>query len=287
VLECVVNISEGRRQDLVDAVASRARQCLLDVHIDAHHHRAVLTLAGPGDEVEQAARAVASEAVARLDIALHSGGAHPRLGVVDVVPFVPLGSATIGDAVAARDRFALWAAARLGVPCFLYGPERTLPEIRRRAFADLVPDTGPLVAHSSAGAICVGARPVLVAYNLWLDWPSEVDGGDLLGLVGVARAIAGAIRRPGVRALGLDVGGRAQVSLNLIAPSTLGPADAYDEVESLARAAGAELKRAELVGLVPDDVLAQVPAHRRGQLDLDSDRTIESRLEAVRPKRPR
>jgi len=287
VLECVVNISEGCREDLVDAVASRAGQCLLDVHIDAHHHRAVLTLAGPGNEVEQAARAVASEAVAQLDIALHSGGVHPRLGVVDVVPFVPLGSATMRDAVGARDRFALWAASGLGVPCFLYGPERTLPEIRRRAFTGLVPDTGPLVAHPSAGAICVGARPVLVAYNLWLDWPSKVDGGDVPALVGVARAIAGAIRRPAVRALGLAVGGRAQVSLNLIAPSSFGPADAYDEVESLARAAGVELKRAELVGLVPDDVLARVPFHRRGQLDLDSDRTIGSRLGAVRPKRPR
>ena len=119
MLECVVNVSEGRDRGVVDAIASAGRACLLDVHADPHHNRAVLTLAGPG--VEDAARAVATEAVRRIDLRLHVG-VHPRLGAVDVVPFVPLAGSSMDDAIAARDRFAAWAGDELGVPCFLYGP---------------------------------------------------------------------------------------------------------------------------------------------------------------------
>ena len=105
------------------------------------------------------------EAVRRLDLRDHAG-VHPRLGVVDVVPFVPLAGSALADAVTARDAFAAWVVAELGVPCFLYGPERTLPEIRRRAWVELAPDVGPDEAHPSGGAICVGARRPLVAYNV-------------------------------------------------------------------------------------------------------------------------
>ncbi|MGH9185956.1 MAG: glutamate formimidoyltransferase, partial [Acidimicrobiales bacterium] len=190
-------------------------------------------------------------------------GAHPRMGVVDVVPFVPLEGNTILDAVAARDRFARWAGGDLALPCFLYGPERTLPEVRRGAFTDIAPDTGPLSPHRTAGACAVGARPPLVAYNLWLARPSA----DL------ARRIARQLRGPAVRALGLQVGDAVQVSLNLIEPTAFGPADAYDAVTALA-----EVTRAELVGLVPDAVLRTVDSGRWDELDLDEGRTIEARL---------
>ncbi|HWC10709.1 MAG TPA: hypothetical protein VG455_05750, partial [Acidimicrobiales bacterium] len=123
---------------MVDAVAAAAGAFLLDVHTDPHHNRAVLTLAGAGD-LEEAVRAVATEAVHRIDLQTHVG-VHPRIGALDVVPFVPLAGAPTADAVAARDRFGEWAAARLDLPCFLYGPERSLPEVRRRAFVDLAPD---------------------------------------------------------------------------------------------------------------------------------------------------
>lgn len=263
MLECVVNISEGRRRAVIDALASVAGASLLDVHSDVHHHRTVLSLAGP--DVELAARAVATEAVARIDLAHHTG-AHPRLGAVDVVPFVALAGSTPADAVAARDHFADWAAAALGLPCFLYGPERPLPEVRRRAFAGLEPDVGPRLPHLTAGAACVGARPVLVAYNLWLAAPA----GDLV----VARAIAAGLRSERVRALGLDLDGSAQVSLNLLDPYVFGPADAYDRVAALA-----PVQRAELVGLAPAAVLETVPADRWPELDLDPANTIERRLE--------
>ena len=194
-------------------------------------------------------------------------GAHPRLGVVDVVPFAPLSGSALTDAVAARDRFAGWAAAELGLPCFVYGPERSLPDVRRAAFSTLVPDAGPPVAHPTAGAVCVGARPVLVAYNVWL------TGG-----LAEARRVAAAVRGPYVRALGLDVGGRAQVSMNLVDPFVVGPEAAYDTV-----AAHAAVEGAELVGLVPEDVVATVGRRRWAELDLDPSRTIEARL--ARPRR--
>ncbi|MGH9067608.1 MAG: glutamate formimidoyltransferase [Acidimicrobiales bacterium] len=265
MLECVLNLSEGRRPSLVERLAGRAGDTLLDIHTDADHHRAVLTLAShEGAEVEAAARAVTGAAVAELDLAGHAG-AHPRLGVVDVVPFVPLGQATMAEAEAARDRFAAWAGAELGLPCFLYGPGRSLPDIRRRAFAGLAPDTGPARPHATAGAASVGARGPLVAYNLWL------QGADLAS----ARAVAAGIRGPHLRCLAFDLSGRPQVSCNLIHPSALGPAQAYDLVAARARVA-----RAELVGLVPADVLRAVPKRRWPELDLTEDRSVEARLSA-------
>jgi glutamate formiminotransferase / 5-formyltetrahydrofolate cyclo-ligase len=252
-----VNVSEGRDRSVLRAVAGAGGVCLLDVHADPHHNRAVLTLAG--GEVEGAARAVATEAMRWIDLRLHVG-VHPRLGAVDVVPFVPLGGSSMDDAIAARDRFAAWAGEELGVPCFLYGPERTLPHVRRHAFTGLAPDTGPPVAHPTAGAICVGARPVLVAYNVWLAQGVPVA---------VARQVAKEIRGPRLRALGLDVGSRAQVSMNLLDPERLTPADAYDAV-----AARAPVDRTELVGLVPPAVLDAVAPERWPQLGLSPGKTL-------------
>ncbi len=268
MLECVINVSEGRDAGVVDAIAAAGGACLLDVHTDPHHNRAVLTLAGP--DVEEAARSVTAEGVRRIDLRLHVG-VHPRLGAVDVVPFVPLAGSSLADAVAARDRFAAWAGEELRVPCFLYGPVfpaqpgplgpgRTLPDVRRHAFTGLVPDFGGPVAHPTAGAICAGARPVLVAYNVWL---AEGVG------VAEARRIAREIRGPSLRALGLDVGGRPQVSMNLVEPYRLGPAEAYDAV-----AARAPVHRAELVGLIPAAVLEAVPEGRWGELDLSPGKTL-------------
>ena len=262
-----MNVSEGRDTAVLDALAAAAGTALLDLHRDPHHHRSVLTLAGPA--VEDAARRVAAEAVARIDLRRHAG-AHPRLGAADVVPFVPLQGSERIDAVLARDAFARWAGDDLGVPCFLYGPERPLPDVRRGAFTTLSPDTGPPRPHPTAGASAVGARGVLVAYNLWLADSATVEQ---------ARSIAREVRGPGVRALGLDVGGRAQVSCNLVDPLVVGPAAAFDAVATVAAAAGTDVAGAELVGLVPKVVLDAVAAERWAALDLHPSRTIEARLE--------
>ncbi len=256
----VLNVSEGRRRPVLDTLAGAAGPGLLDAHSDPHHHRSVLTVVG-----EDAARAVARAAVAAIDLRRHAG-VHPRLGALDVAPFVPLGDQTLAEAAAARDRFARWLGAELRVPTFLYGPERTLPDVRRAAFRELAPDAGPIRPHPTAGACAVGARPPLVAYNVWL---ADADPAR-------ARAVARAVRDPAVRALGLRVGARAQVSMNLVEPATVGPAEAYDRVAALAPVAGAEL-----VGLVPQAVLDAVPPERWAALDLAADRTIEARLAAA------
>ena len=273
MLECVVNISEGQDEGLVWAIASAAGNDLLDVHLDPDHHRSVLTLVG-----EAAPRAVASEAVTHLDLGDHAG-AHPRIGVVDVVPFVPLGDATPTEAVAARDAFATWAAGELGLPAYRYGPgsgadvpagwhhvldDRSLPEVRRAAAAGVGPDVAGPSPHPTAGAVAVGARPVLVAYNVWLRDPD----------LSVARAIATDLRSPHVRTLGLQVGRDVQVSMNLVAPDVVGPTEVMDAV-----AARAAVARCELVGLVPRAVLDAAPTARWDELDLGEDRTIEARLE--------
>ena len=257
MLECVVNISEGSRTDAVAAIAATAGPDLLDVHTDADHNRSVLTLVG-----EDAPRRVARAAVDRLDLREH-GGAHPRFGVVDVVPFVPLGGSTMAEAEAARAAFLAWAAAELDLPGFAYGRHRSLPEVRRRAFRDLAPDAGPGAPHPTAGAMAVGARDVLVAWNVWLAEPDLTR----------ARAVAAQVRGPDLRALGLAVGARVQVSMNLINPQVVGPADAWDQVAALVSVAGAEL-----VGLVPAWVLDRTDPARWSQLDLDGERTIEARL---------
>ena len=280
MLECIVNVSEGRDAVTLGQLAEQAGDRLLDRHADRDHHRAVFTLGGPDADVEAAVRALAAEAVARLDLARHDG-AHPRFGVLDVVPFVALGpdgaateaAARQGQeaAVGARDRFARWAGDQLGLPCFLFGslPDggfRTLPEVRRRAFVELAPDTGPPDPHPRAGAAAVGARGPLVAYNLWLD-----GGGST-----VARALAAAVRGPAVRALGFELAGKAQVSTNLVRPEERGPEQVFDEVARLAAAYGRGVRRAELVGLVPEAVLRAVPARRWSELDLSEAATVEA-----------
>ncbi|HEX7459039.1 MAG TPA: hypothetical protein VF279_00325 [Acidimicrobiales bacterium] len=280
--ECVLNISEGRDRAVIDSVAATGGGQLLDVHSDPEHHRSVLTLAGDLPAVESAARRVAEAAVAAIDLSSHRG-VHPRLGALDVVPFVPLvdreGTSTPWTAIlAARDAFADWFAAAHGVPCFRYGPERTLPDVRRGAFTTLTPDTGPPAPHPTAGATAVGAREVLIAYNVWI--AADPNGGGLTpdGEVAVARRIAGQLRRPGLRTLGLAVGGAAQVSCNVVDPGSVTLTDVYDGVAGGAAALGCTVLRGELVGLLPRSALAAVPESRWDDLDLRVEDTIEFRL---------
>jgi glutamate formiminotransferase len=282
LLESVINVSEGRDEAVLGRLAAAAGTALLDTHRDPDHNRAVFTLAGPADLVAEASRSLARAALAALDLQHHTG-AHPRLGVLDVVPFVPFepGRQAPRDLTAAttqRDRFANWLGEEMGVPSFLYGPlpggrARTLPEIRRLAFGPapdgLTPDAGPAVSDPRRGATAVGARPVLVAYNV------------LVSSVEVARRVAPLVRGPEVRALGLAVGARAQVSCNLIDPDRVGPLRLYDAVAALVRQEGGEVEGGELVGLIPEAVLATVPFDRRAELGLSEQATVESRLPKI------
>jgi glutamate formiminotransferase len=274
VLECVVNVSEGCDEALLANLTGAAGECLLDVHSDCHHHRSVLTLAGEDDAVQTAARQLARAAVNLLDLQAHQG-AHPRFGVLDVVPWVALQGWPLRDeldssandcgqrARQAREGFARWAADELALPVFLYGPERSLPEVRKEAWLDLRPDFGPSSPHPTAGAVAVGCRPLMLAYNLWMAEP-DIDR---------AKAVAAAIRSPDVRALAFVLGDHVQVSCNLLRPLLVGPAAIWDRVSELAPVA-----RAELVGLAPETVLLATPEQRWRHLDLAYARTIESRL---------
>ncbi len=257
VLECVVNISEGRALETLAALAQLAGPDLLDAHCDPDHNRSVFTLFGT-----EAIRDITRGAVEVFNIHRHTGQ-HPRIGIVDVVPFVPLEDSTMAEAIQARNDFAQFAANELGIPCFLYGPERTLPEIRKNAFKDLAPDIGPKNPHPTAGAICVGARDILIAYNVLLQTTD----------VSVAKQIAASIRSEHVRALGMTVNGHAQVSMNLIRPYEVGPADVYDQI-----ATKADIDSAELVGLVPSRVLISINKSRWQDLGLSIEKTIEWQL---------
>jgi glutamate formiminotransferase / 5-formyltetrahydrofolate cyclo-ligase len=277
-VECVVNISEGRDLVFLAQLTDAAGPVLLDLHRDPDHHRSVFTLAGEAEPVTDAVRSLAHASVNQLDLSAHQG-AHPRRGVVDVVPFVPfvpgqLPSQDVSAVVALRDDFARWMSATLGVPTFLYGPRpdgtvRTLPQVRRHAFGDMAPDFGPGQPHPTAGATAVGARSVLVAYNV------------RVSSLQVARRVAPLARGPAVRALGLAVGEKAQVSCNLIDPAQVGPAQAYDAVRRLVEEAGGTVERAELVGLVPEAVLEAIPASRWTELGLSAEKTVEARLRSA------
>jgi glutamate formiminotransferase len=288
LVECVVNISEGRDERVLSQLADAAGTMLLDRHSDPEHHRSVFTMAGEADDLLGAVRALATAAVARLDLGAHQG-AHPRLGVLDVVPFVPYDPGRppprqLDAVMPLRDDFARWLGQSLGVPSFLYGPlpggrDRTLPQVRRHAFVDLAPDFGPGQPHRSAGATAVGARSVLVAYNVWV----SPGAGASITAVQLARMVAPRVRGPMVRALGLDVGGvaaaeRAQVSCNLTDPERFGPAQLYDAVATEAAATGGTVVGAELVGLLPRSVLEQMPSARWAELGLSENQTVEARL---------
>ena len=163
----------------------------------------------------------------------------------------------------------MWAGTTLDLPCFRYGPERTLPEVRRLAFNGLEPDAGPARPHPTAGACAVGVRPPMVAYNVWVAAP------DLASV----RRTAAAVRGPRVRALGLRVGSRWQVSCNLIAPDELGPAELVALVADRGAVEGVAVVGTELVGLIPASVLECIDVAERGRLDISPEQTIEARAD--------
>jgi glutamate formiminotransferase len=278
MLECVANISEGRQREVMDALAGACGASLLDLHDDLDHHRSVFTLAGPGPrDAETAVSALAAMAAERLDLSVHDG-VHPRLGVIDVVPFVALDE-DHDIATNASLAFAEWIASELAVPVFLYDDadplRRSLPELRRLAFRGRNPDLGPAAPHPRLGATAVGARPPLIAVNCWL------DTNDVL----VARELARGVREvdgglAGVRALGLlleseDV---AQVSMNLIDLPVTGLEDACTTVRRSADKEGFDVTKVEVVGLIPAAELARCSDEFKEWAELTSDLTVEGRL---------
>lgn len=279
MLECVANVSEGRRAEVLDDLAAACGSALLDVHVDGDHHRSVFTLAAAdvAGVVEVALR-LARAVDRRVDLSTQEG-VHPRVGALDVVPFVALDGVGSEVATAAAHAFAEAVVGELGVPVFLYDRAdpagRTLPSVRREAFVSRPPDFGPPGPHPRLGAVCVGARPLMVAINCEL--PDED--------VGLAAAVARAVRErdgglPGVRALGFRLASRArtQVSMNLVDLATTGVEVACTEVRHQARLRGSDVVAVELVGLLPAAELARCSDEFLSWAQLTPDHTIEARL---------
>jgi glutamate formiminotransferase len=258
LIECVPNFSEGRDPMIIAELAGSIRQTsgvrLLDHSADADHHRSVFTFAGTPEGVLSAALEAAGIAVERIDLTGHSG-VHPRIGAVDVVPFVPLSGAAMADSVELSRGFAetLWEKWR--VPVFLYeraamqAEHQRLEQVRQLAFADGAPDIGE-GRHPTAGACVVGAREFLVAWNIWL------ETSDLA----LAKRIARAVRFssggfPGVKALGLPLHslGLVQVAINSTDFRATPLGSVFQQVESLAQEAGVKVRGSELIGMIPQE----------------------------------
>jgi glutamate formiminotransferase len=260
LIECVPNFSEGRDPLVIADLAASIQQTsgvrLLDHSVDADHHRSVFTFTGAPEDVVAAALAAAGVAVERIDLKRHTG-VHPRIGAVDVVPFVPLSGVAMTECVDWSRNFAerLWEGLR--VPVFLYeqaavNPDRQrLEEVRRLASAGAQSDIGE-GRHPTAGACAVGARGFLIAWNIWL----ETDD------LALAKQIARAVRFssggfPGVKALGLPLRsmGIVQVSINTTDFCATPLEVVFRRVESLARQAGVIVRGSELIGMIPEAAL--------------------------------
>jgi glutamate formiminotransferase len=304
LVECVPNVSEGRRAEVVDEIVAAFAVpgvLVLDRSSDPDHHRTVITLMGPGPDLVEAAVAGA-RACARLIDLNHHRGVHPRMGALDVLPFIPFGAETRLrggddpdlDCADLAERAGRRIAAEVGVPVYLYGAAArhpgwtALPAVRGRGFEalraapDRVPDFGGPGLHPTAGATAAGAREVLIAYNVVL---ADAD-------LALARRIASAVRErdgglPAVRAMGVPLDrrggppvgrGLVQVSMNLLDWRATPPAAAYAAVAALAEEHGAKVEASEIVGLAPAGALDGVdPADLRLR-GFSSDMLLESRL---------
>ena len=287
-LEAVPNFSEGRDTAVLDAIgaALSAHASLLDVHADADHHRSVFTLVGDEGQLVEALLAGIACARGRIDLRRHEG-AHPRIGVADVVPIVPLRAEDADRARETALELARRVGEELGLPVFLYadlapgrgpafyrrgGPE----ELQRRIDAgEVAPDFGPSRLDPAVGGVIVGARPPLIAFNV------NLAGAD----VEVAREIARIVRErdggfPGVRALGLDLplAGHAQVSMNVEDWQAAPLHELVAAIEREANARGVEVAGSELVGLMPAGA-ALAAAGAALRIDgFDASRVLELRL---------
>lgn len=299
LLESVPNFSEGRSEERVRAIAGAASRVpgvwTLDLSSDSDHNRSVLTLAGPPQPLRQALLALIEQAILSIDLRRHSGQ-HPRLGAVDVVPLIPLGEATLEACVAEARVLGAEVAGRFRLPVFLYeaaaaSPQRrNLADVRRGEFEGLAdkmrspewkPDFGPAEPHPTAGAVAIGARKPLVAFNV------NLGTTDLK----VAKSIAREIREasggmPAVKALGLDLQerGMVQVSMNLTDFERTAPLAALERILKLAAGRGVEVAESELVGLVPAAALPADPVHALRLAGFDRSQILENRLEQVRAR---
>jgi len=293
MIEMVPNVSEGRRTAVVDQLAavlsSSPGVTLLDVSADPSHNRSVYTVVGTRDALFDATLRLVDVAVQQIDMRMHEG-AHPRIGAVDVVPYIPLDGATMDECVQLAHDAGRALAERYNLPVYFYEraalrPDRArLEVVRRGQFEGLsarmqapewTPDAGPAAPHPTAGATAVGARMPLIAFNVDLDGATLDD----------ARRIAAAVRESSgglrcLKALGLWLPhrNRAQVSMNLTDYTETPLVTAFDAVASQAAALGVRVHESELIGLIPAGALAHITPERVGLVAFDQSRILEARI---------
>jgi glutamate formiminotransferase / formiminotetrahydrofolate cyclodeaminase len=291
LVECVPNFSEGRDAATIDAIRSAitavAGVQLLDVQSDTAHNRSVFTLVGDPAAVVEAAFAAMRVATDRIDLTKHSGE-HPRMGATDVVPFVPITGITMQECAGLARQLGERVGKDLKIPVFLYAKAATrpeherLPDIRKGEFEalrerTLAPDFGPTKVHPTAGATAIGARPFLVAFNVYLDTQE----------IAVAKEIAKQIRTssgglPGVQASGFIVDGLAQVSMNLLDIDITSPAVAFNAIKARAEKQGVGVQYSEIVGLVPERALIGA-AESLLRLSNAGNHILEAKIRAAMP----
>ena len=302
LVECVPNFSEGRRPEVVqairDAIAAVPGAVVLDVSSDESHNRSVITFVAPRESAVDAAFAGMRAATDRIDLTRHAGE-HPRMGATDVVPFVPLDGATMDECVALARQLGERVARELGIPVYLYERAATRPErenladVRRGQFEGIraeietnparTPDFGPPKIHPTAGAVAIGARPFLVAYNVYLGDASHV--GEAKRIAKAVRGSSGGLRY--VKALGLEVDGQAQVSMNLVDIDQTPPYRAFELVAMEAAAAGVPVTWSEIVGLVPERVLLDAAVRHLRLAAFSPEQLVERRVRAAHDAAPR
>lgn len=291
IVECVPNFSEGRRREVIDQIAEAIATVpgvnVLDVQSDADHNRTVVTFVGEPEAVEEATFRGIEKAAELIDMNLHQGE-HPRLGAADVVPFVPIKGVTMEDCVALAQRLGERVGRELGIPVYLYEKAATRPE--RRNLADVrrgeyegikaeiatrperEPDFGPRHV-GKAGATAIGARPSLVAFNVYLD-TDDVE---------IAQTIARAVRHSSgglryVKALGLLVKGQAQVSMNLTDYRQTPVHRVMEMIRREAERYGVSVVESELIGLIPNEALVETAEFYLQLGDFSSQQILENRL---------
>jgi glutamate formiminotransferase len=294
LVECVPNFSEGRKpetvQSISETIAVVETACVLDTHIDPDHNRSVITFVASPEHVVEAAVQAVRRAAELIDMRMHHGE-HPRLGATDVLPFIPISGVTMDDCVRLAHEAGKRIATELSIPVYFYEraarrPDRVNLEDVRRGMLELlreqittnpdrVPDEGAAVVHNTAGAIAVGARPFLIAFNVVL------RSDDIT----LARQIAKAIRAssgglPSVKALGFRLATRScvQVSMNLVNYEVTGMETAYEAVRREAEQLGVEIDSAEIVGLVPRAALNREAAYFSKLQDFSEAKILENQI---------
>jgi len=297
LVECVPNFSEGRRPEVVnairDAIAAVEGVAILDLSSDQSHNRTVITFVVPVERAVDAAFAGIRLARERIDLNHHTGE-HPRMGATDVVPFIPLEGTTMEDCIVLARALGERVGRELEIPVFLYERAATrsdrenLADVRRGEFEGIrdemnagavnrAPDFGPSRVHPTAGAVAIGARPFLVAYNVYLGPAANI---------GVAKAVAKAVRGSSgglryVKGLGLEVDGQAQVSMNLVDTEKTPLYRAYDVVKMEAEAQGVSPTWSEIVGLVPEKALFETAARHIQLRDFKPEMVLEHKVRGV------